>query len=84
VAGLHLQFGADAASEVVVSWHNLARVRRPRVLWGTPEGGFGRVSEAKTVTYRDAQSGAVVRVRRHGSDSQVVIRAAAAVRPCRA
>jgi hypothetical protein len=62
VAGLHLQFGADAASEVVVSWHSLASVARPRVLWGSPEGGFGRVSHAETVTYRDAQSGTEVQI----------------------
>src|SRR5258708_40186435 len=27
VAGLHLQFGADASSEMVVSWHTLQPVR---------------------------------------------------------
>jgi hypothetical protein len=31
VAGLHLQFGADASSEMVVSWHTLQSVRNPRV-----------------------------------------------------
>ncbi len=31
VAGLHLQFGADASSEMVVSWHTLQPVERPRV-----------------------------------------------------
>ena len=34
VAGLHLQFGADASSEIVVSWHTLQPVRRARVLLG--------------------------------------------------
>jgi hypothetical protein len=38
VAGLHLQFGADAASEMVVSWHTLQPVRRPRVLVGRIDG----------------------------------------------
>ncbi len=36
VSGLHLQFGADAASEVVVSWHCLQPVTHPRVLLGHP------------------------------------------------
>ncbi len=30
VAGLHLQFGADASSELVVSWHTLQPVHNPR------------------------------------------------------
>jgi len=29
VAGLHLQFGADASSEMVVSWHTLQPVQHP-------------------------------------------------------
>ena len=36
VGGLHVQFGADAASEVVVSWHAAAAVNNPRVMFGTP------------------------------------------------
>lgn len=31
VAGLHLQFGADASSEVTVSWHALQPVRKSRL-----------------------------------------------------
>jgi 3',5'-cyclic AMP phosphodiesterase CpdA len=57
VGGLHLQFGADAATEVVVSWHTAAAVRRPRVHHGTPDGGFGAVADAQTTGYRDAMSG---------------------------
>lgn len=34
VAGLHLQFGADASSEMVASWHALQPVRNPRVMLG--------------------------------------------------
>ena len=34
VAGLHLQFGADASSEIVVSWHTLQPVRRAAGLAG--------------------------------------------------
>ncbi|MFF3908089.1 purple acid phosphatase family protein [Streptomyces sp. NPDC001848] len=62
VAGLHLQFGADAAREVVVSWHTTVSVSRPRVLLGTPAGGFGRTVAAQTTTYRDAKSGTEVQV----------------------
>src|SRR5271169_4418003 len=32
IAGLHLQFGADGASQIVVSWHTLQPVRGPRVM----------------------------------------------------
>ena len=38
VAGLHLQFGADASSEMVVSWHTLQPVRNPRVVLGRLDG----------------------------------------------
>lgn len=62
VGGLHLQFGADASAEVVVSWHSTDAVRNPRVLLGTPAGGFGSVTQAQTRAYRDAQSGTEVRV----------------------
>ncbi|MCQ4082389.1 metallophosphoesterase family protein [Streptomyces sp. RB6PN25] len=62
VAGLHLQFGADASREVVVSWHTTASVSRPRVLYGTASGGFGRTAQADTTTYRDAKSGTEVQV----------------------
>jgi hypothetical protein len=62
VAGVHLQFGADAAAEVAVSWHTTAAVSNPRVTFGTPAGGLGDTVAADTVTYRDAQSGTEVRV----------------------
>jgi hypothetical protein len=60
VAGLHLQFGADASSEVVVSWHTLSPVKRARVLLGDPGGRYARSTPAETVSYTDAQSGQVV------------------------
>ncbi len=60
VAGVHLQFGADAAGEVVVSWHSLQPVAWPRVLLGTPDGDFERAVDAATVRYTDAKSGQVV------------------------
>ncbi|MEU6561939.1 purple acid phosphatase family protein [Nocardia nova] len=62
VAGVHLQYGADAAREVVVSWHTTAAVRNPVVRFGTPTAGFGATAEAQTRTYRDAASGTEVRV----------------------
>src|SRR6202042_1477755 len=62
VGGLHLQFGKDAATEVVVSWHTTDPVRNPRVMMGTPTSGFGRVVQAETRTYRDAKSKTEVRV----------------------
>ena len=60
VSGLHLQFGADAATQVTVSWHSLQSVHRPRVLLGTVDGDFERAVDAKTVSYTDAKSGQVV------------------------
>src|SRR5262249_3038781 len=46
VAGLHLQFGADASSEIVVSWHTLQPVRRARVLLGLLAGNLEQPSQA--------------------------------------
>ena len=60
MAGLHLQFGADAATEMVVSWHTLQAVERPRVLLGRPDGGLEQVAEAVTASYVDAKSGQAV------------------------
>lgn len=56
VAGLHLQFGKNAATEVVVSWNTTEPVRNPRVMLGTPTSGFGQTVAAETRTYRDAKS----------------------------
>src|SRR6185312_2929343 len=49
VGGLHLQYGSDASSEVVVSWHTAPAVNNPRVMVGTPDDGFGRTTAAETV-----------------------------------
>jgi hypothetical protein len=46
VAGLHLQFGADASSEMVVSWHTLQAVRNPRIMLGSLDGKLDRVVAA--------------------------------------
>ena len=60
VTGLHLQFGADASSEMVVSWHTLQSVRNPRVILGSLEGKLDRIVAAKETSYTDAKSGQVV------------------------
>src|SRR5580704_13598766 len=60
VSGLHLQFGSDASSEMVVSWHALQSVRNPRVVLGHLDGALERVVEAKETSYTDAKSGQVV------------------------
>jgi hypothetical protein len=60
VAGLHLQFGADASTEVTVSWHTLQPVRNPRVVLGRPDGKFEQTVEARSVSYTDGKSRQVV------------------------
>jgi hypothetical protein len=62
VVGLHLQFGKNAGTEVVVSWHTTEAVRNPRVMLGTPTSGFGQTVLAETRTYRDAKSNTEVHV----------------------
>src|SRR5947209_12649457 len=47
VHGVHLQFGADAAREAVVSWSTPQSVGRPRVLLGRAGDGFGREAAAE-------------------------------------
>jgi 3',5'-cyclic AMP phosphodiesterase CpdA len=56
VHGLHLQFGANASSEMVVSWHTLQSVRHPRVLLGRLDGTLERTTVAEPTTYTDAKS----------------------------
>src|ERR1700680_3594994 len=60
VAGLHLQFGADASSEMEVSWHTLQSVRNPRVVLGRVDGQLEQTVAAKATSYTDAKSGQVV------------------------
>jgi 3',5'-cyclic AMP phosphodiesterase CpdA len=60
VAGLHLQFGADASSQVVVSWHTLQPVRRPRVLIGHLDGHLQQTVGAEHASYTDAKAQRVV------------------------
>ncbi|HEY1624222.1 MAG TPA: metallophosphoesterase family protein [Streptosporangiaceae bacterium] len=54
---VHLTFGENPASEVVVSWVTPAPVSKPTVVIGTPHGGFGRSIEAETRTYTDSNNG---------------------------
>jgi len=56
VAGLHLQFGADASSDMVVSWHTLQPVQNPRVVLGQLDGKLEQTVEAKAASYLDAKS----------------------------
>ena len=60
VSGLHLQFGADASSEVTVSWHSLQPVEHPRVLIGELDGRLVRTAPAALRSYLDAKSGRTV------------------------
>ena len=56
VAGLHLQFGADASSEMVVSWHTLQAVRHPRVMLGRLDGTLEQTVTATETSYTDAKN----------------------------
>jgi 3',5'-cyclic AMP phosphodiesterase CpdA len=60
VAGLHLQFGADASSEMVVSWHTLQPVDHPRVVLGLLDGKLEQTVEAVAARYTDAKSAQTV------------------------
>lgn len=60
VAVLHLQFGADAAAEIVVSWHTLQAVTGARVLLGRPDGKLEQTVEARQASYTDGKSKQVV------------------------
>lgn len=54
---LHLQFGADAAREMTVSWVTAGQVARPRLRLGTPSSGPQHEVAADTRVYRDSRSG---------------------------
>jgi hypothetical protein len=60
VAGLHVQFGSDAAEQASVSWHSTQQVRRPRVYLARDGHEFERAADARTVSYTDAKSGQTV------------------------
>lgn len=59
VLGLHLQFGADAAREVVVSWWSPSPVEGARVE-ACGLDGHATVATAASRSYTDARSGQVV------------------------
>jgi 3',5'-cyclic AMP phosphodiesterase CpdA len=57
---LHLQFGADAAREVVASWVTQGSVSRPRLRLGRDGDAPDHEVDAETRTYVDALSGTEV------------------------
>jgi 3',5'-cyclic AMP phosphodiesterase CpdA len=57
---VHVQFGADAASQVAVSWATAAAVSRPRLRLGRVSSGFGLQVPAEGRTYTEALTGEIV------------------------
>jgi phosphodiesterase/alkaline phosphatase D-like protein len=57
---VHVQFGADAASQVAVSWATAAAVSRPRLRLGRATSGYGQQVPAEERTYTEALTGQVV------------------------
>ena len=57
---LHLQFGADAASEMAASWATPVRVNRPRLRLGKPGHEYGKEIDAEERVYTEALSGQTV------------------------
>ena len=57
---IHVQFGADAASQVAVSWAAPAPVARPRLRVGLAGDGYGREVQAEERVYTDALTGEIV------------------------
>src|SRR5215475_8969402 len=62
VFGLHLQFGEDASSEMVVSWIAQEAVANTRLLLGHLDGRLVQAAKADEASYTDAKSGRVVHV----------------------
>ena len=54
---VHIAYGADASSQMTVSWHTATSVARPQVRLGTVHGGWGRVVQAETRSYVDGING---------------------------
>src|SRR5215472_4240102 len=57
---VHVQFGADAASQVAVSWATPVAVPRPRLRLGHTAGDFGLEVDAEVRTYTEALTGQTV------------------------
>jgi 3',5'-cyclic AMP phosphodiesterase CpdA len=53
---VHLQFGADAATQMAVSWASEAPAERPVVVLGRPGAGLGHTVEASERRYADAMT----------------------------
>jgi Calcineurin-like phosphoesterase/Purple acid Phosphatase, N-terminal domain len=50
---IHLTYGTNPGTEMVVSWVTATSVSNPRVVLGSPFGGFGLTIPAETRTYTD-------------------------------
>src|SRR5499425_95159 len=57
---VHVQFGADAASQVAVSWATAAAVSRPRLRLGRASFGHGLEVPAEERGYTEALTGETV------------------------
>ncbi len=57
---LHVQFGADAASQITVSWATPEKVSRPRLRLGRRGAGFGTNVDAEERVYVEALTGQTV------------------------
>jgi hypothetical protein len=57
---LHVQFGADAATQIAVSWAAPAPVARPRLRAGQAGGGLGLEVQAEERVYSEALTGETV------------------------
>ena len=59
-AGLHVQFGSDAAQQAVVSWMSPVRVNRPLLRIGKPDSSYGTTVTAEERVYTEALTGQTV------------------------
>src|SRR5262245_46255074 len=57
---VHVQFGADAATQIAVSWAAPARAARPRLRVGPRGEAFGREVPAQERVYTEALTGETV------------------------
>src|SRR6516162_7030118 len=57
---VHVQFGADAPTQVAVSWATAAAVSGPQLRLGRPSSGYGRQVPAEERTYTEALTGETV------------------------
>lgn len=57
---LHVQYGADASTEIAVSWAAAEAVVKPQLRFGKLATGMGSTVDAKERTYTDAMTGQTV------------------------